>query len=120
MWSEGKGLTICGRGFVVSSWTFFSNHAHVLLLLCHESDLRMRDIAQRVDITERAVQRIIHDLVAEGYLTVTKEGRRNHYEPNLDAHLRHPLEAGATIRELLSGLKSFARPQQVGGEAEER
>lgn len=84
----------------MSSWTFLSNHAHVLLLLCEDPDLRMRDIAMRVEITERAVQRIVHDLVEEGYLAVVKEGRRNHYIPNLEAHLRHPLEAGATIEDL--------------------
>ena len=91
----------------MSTWTFLSNHAHILLLLCLEPDLRMRDVAQRVGITERAVQRIIHDLVEEGYLSVHKEGRRNHYEPNLDAHLRHPLEAGVTIRQLLSSIRDL-------------
>ena len=91
----------------MSNWTFLSNHAHILLLLCLEPDLRMRDVAQRVGITERAVQRIIHDLVEEGYLSVQKEGRRNHYEPNLDAHLRHPLEAGVTIRQLLSSIRDL-------------
>lgn len=89
-----------------SSWTFFSNYAHVLLLVVEDPDMRMRDIAEKVDITERAVQRIIHDLVEEGYLDVHKEGRRNHYEPNLDAHLRHHLEASVTIRQLLTGLGS--------------
>ena len=66
---------------------------------------KARDIAERVDITERAVQRIIHDLVEAGFLTIQKEGRRNRYEPNLDAHLRHPLESGATIGQLLRGVK---------------
>ena len=89
---------------VMAYWNFFSNHAHVLILLCSEPDLRMRDIAQKVDITERAVQRIIRDLEEEGYLVITKEGRRNHYTPQLDAHLRHPLESRITIRELLTGL----------------
>lgn len=89
----------------MSSWTFLSNHAHVMLLLSEQPDLRMRDIASQVDITERAVQRILHDLVEEDYVKVTKAGRRNHYELRLDAHLRHPLEAGATIQNLLAGLR---------------
>jgi DNA-binding transcriptional regulator LsrR (DeoR family) len=98
----------------MSSWTFFSNHAHVLLLICDEPDLRMRDIAARVDITERAVQRIVHGLVVEGYLQVEKEGRRNHYTPDLDAHLRHPLEAGVTIRQLLEGVRpDHAEPRDT-------
>lgn len=84
----------------MSSWTFLTNHAHVLLLICEEPHLRMRDIADRVGITERAVQRIVHDLVDEGFLRVEKEGRCNHYAPNLEAHLRHPLESRATIRRL--------------------
>lgn len=88
----------------MAGWTFLSNHAHVLRLLFENPDLRMRDIAAQVDITERAVQRILHDLVEEGYVIVEKEGRRNHYELRLDAPLRHPLEAGATIRHLLDGL----------------
>ena len=64
----------------------------------------MRDMATQVGITERAVQRIVHDLVAEGYVEAHREGRRNHYQPCLDAHLRHPLEAKMTIRALLESL----------------
>jgi len=64
----------------------------------------MRDVATQVGITERAVQRIIHDLVEEGYVVASKCGRRNHYEPVLGAHLRHPLESRVTIKQLLSGL----------------
>ena len=89
----------------MSQWTFLSNHAHVLFLLCNHPDLRMRDIAEQVQITERAVQGIIHNLVEEGYLVITKEGRRNHYEPQLQQHLRHPLESNITIGELISGLQ---------------
>ncbi len=89
----------------MSKWTFLSNHTHVLFLLCRDPDLRMRDIAEKVEITERAVQRIIHDLVEEGYLVVEKEGRRNHYEPQLTKHLRHPLEAHITVGHLIAGLQ---------------
>lgn len=89
----------------MSQWTFLSNHAHVLFLVCQHPDLRMRDIAERVNITERAVQRIVHDLVEEGYLVIHKEGRRNHYEPILEAHLRHPLEDAITIGDVLSAMQ---------------
>lgn len=92
----------------MSGWTFISNHGHVLLLLCEDPDLRMRDIAKKVDITERAVQRIVHDLVDEEYVSVQKHGRRNHYVPNLDAPMRHPLETGVTIREFFE-LRKLAR-----------
>lgn len=92
----------------MSNWTFLTNHGHVLFLLCSSPDLRMRDIAEQVRITERAVQGIIHDLVEEGYLIVTKEGRRNHYEPQLHQHLRHPLESRITIEQLLVALQPSA------------
>jgi DNA-binding MarR family transcriptional regulator len=90
----------------MASWTFFSNHAHVLLLICQDPDLRMRDIAVRVDIKERTVQKIIHDLLESGYLQVHKEGRRNHYVADLAAHLRHPLESGTTIGQLLDVVRN--------------
>ena len=94
----------------MSSWTFLSNHAHVLILICNNPDLLMKDIAKKVNITERAVQRIIHDLVEEGYLIIEKEGRRNHYIAIMDAHLRHPLEDGITIRQLMAGLRNSEHP----------
>lgn len=85
-------------------WTFLTNHAHVLVCLAEESDVRGRDIATRVGITERAAQGIVADLVAAGYVTRTREGRRNRYEINPDAPLRHPLEDDHTVGELLRTL----------------
>lgn len=84
-----------------ASWTFLTNHAHVLVCIAEQPDVRGRDIAARVGITERAAQALVSDLVSEGYLTRTKHGRRNHYQINQDAPLRHPLEHDHTIGELL-------------------
>jgi predicted transcriptional regulator len=83
------------------SWTFLTNHSHVLLCLAEDSAMRMRDIAQEVRITERAVQRMISDLVDEGYIDIVREGRRNTYKINTGMHLRHPIEREKTIRELI-------------------
>jgi hypothetical protein len=83
------------------SWTFLTNHAHVLVCISEEHDIRARDIAAKVGITERAAQSIVADLVAEGYVTRTREGRRNRYEVHSDAPLRHPLEHDHTVGELL-------------------
>jgi hypothetical protein len=83
------------------SWTFLTNHAHVLVCVAEDPDIRGRDIAARVGITERAAQGIIADLVEEGYVTRTKVGRRNHYTVNPQAPLRHPLEEDHTIGEIL-------------------
>ncbi len=84
-----------------SSWTFLTNHAHVLLCIASDPESRGRDIADRVGITERAAQAIVSDLVAAGYVTRTRVGRRNHYEVHPDLPLRHPIERSRQVRELL-------------------
>lgn len=78
-----------------------TNHAHVLFCLSDEPTLRLRDVAARVGITERAVQRIVADLQEAGYLHVTKEGRRNRYQVNRQLHLRHEVECHVTVDRLL-------------------
>jgi predicted transcriptional regulator len=81
--------------------TFLTNYAHVLLLIARESNVRMRELATTVGITERAVQRIVEDLTSSGYLTVTKEGRRNHYEVLTNKPLRHPLAKHCNVGDLI-------------------
>lgn len=85
-------------------WTFLTNHAHVLVCIAEEPDIRGRDIADRVGITERAAQTIIADLVEAGYVTRNREGRRNRYAIDPDRPLRHTLEHDHTIGELLTAL----------------
>lgn len=84
-----------------SRWTFLTNHAHVLVCIAEEPDVRGRDIADRVGITERAAQAIVADLVSDGYVTRAREGRRNRYEIHRDEPLRHPLDHDHTVGELL-------------------
>lgn len=84
-----------------AGWTFLSNHAHVLLLLADDPELRLRDIADRVGITERAVQKIIAELEAGAVLTRTRDGRRNRYTIHADRPLRHPVEAHRTVGDLI-------------------
>lgn len=93
-------------------WTFFTNHGHVLVCLAGDPDLRTRDVAELVGITERSAQAIIGDLVDAGYVTRTKEGRRNRYEVHGDVPLRHPLERDHTVGELLVTLGRFESPKQ--------
>jgi PAS domain S-box-containing protein len=77
----------------MARWTFFTNHLRVLTTLAGRPDLRLREIALEVGITERAAHRIIGDLVEEGYLTRTRVGSRNRYEIHPEAARRHPLHA---------------------------
>lgn len=83
-------------------WTFLSNHGHVLLCLAADPEARIRDVAERVGITERAVHRIVDDLEEGGYVTRQREGRRNRYLVHTRQPLRHPIEAHHTIASLLS------------------
>lgn len=84
-----------------SEWTFLSNYGHVLVFLARDPDARMRDVAEAVGITERAVQQIVRELVGQGYLRKEKLGRRNRYDVVRRAHLRHELESQVTLGDFL-------------------
>jgi DNA-binding IclR family transcriptional regulator len=93
------------RGQENSSWTFLTNHAQVLLGIAHNPDVRLRDLAQHVGITERAAQRILVDLVEAGYVKRRRVGRRNHYLINPRAEMRHAAQEGHSVGELLNVLE---------------
>jgi hypothetical protein len=97
---------LTGQGDVLSqlSWTFLTNHAHVLVCIAADPEVRLRDVAGRVGITERAAQRILHDLVEGGYVTRQRVGRRNSYRLRLEQPMRHPVEAGYAVRDLVAAL----------------
>lgn len=85
----------------MTGWTFLTNHAHVFLCLAQDPESRLRDVALRVGITERAAQRIVSDLDEEGYISTERVGRRNRYRVHPEQPLRHPVEghrrAGALL-----------------------
>lgn len=91
-----------GRG-----WTFLSNHAQVLICIAREPEIRLRDIAVDVGITERAVQRIVSDLSDAGYVESERVGRRNRYRVNRDRQMRHPAQTNLDIGELLDLLTEY-------------
>ena len=72
----------------VESWSFLTSHARVLLCIAHDPDVRLRDIAASLDITERSACGIVTDLTAAGYVVKQKDGRRNRYQ--IQAHLPLP------------------------------
>lgn len=96
-----------------SDWTFLSNHGHVLLSIAREPEIRLRDLADRVGITERAVQRIVADLEADHYLERVRSGRRNHYEVHTELPLRHPVEFHRDVKALLSFVLTPAPPAEA-------
>lgn len=93
------------------SWTFLTNHAHVLIAVSRNPELRQREIGDLVGITEGAVQRILHELEEDGYVARERIGRRNRYSVLAGQPLRHPLEAGHTIEEIIETVnRGFATP----------
>ncbi len=95
--SEVFTVDVAGR----SGWTFLTNHAHVLIAISRDPELRQRDISRLVGITEGAVQRILHDLEDAGYLRRERVGRRNRYHIEAERSLRHPLEHDNNIADIL-------------------
>lgn len=91
------------------TWTFLTNHAHVLLCLAKDPEARLRDVADLVGVTERAVQRIVSELEEAGYLERAREGRRNHYVVRPDLPLRHPIEQHRTVASLISLVQDSKR-----------
>ncbi len=88
-------------GDAVPRWTFFTNHFLVLASVAGNPDLRVRDIATAVGITERATQAILSDLANAGYLERIRVGRRNRYKVRRSVHFRHPLVQAASIGDVL-------------------
>ena len=86
------------------SWTFLTNHAHVLLAIARTPDLRLREIADLVGITERTAMQIVVDLEEDGYVHRERRGRRNHYTVDTAMRLRHPLEDHHQISDLLDAV----------------
>lgn len=92
---------------IATDWSLLSNHGHVLVALFRDPDLRVREIADAVGISDRAVQGILSDLVESGYVERQRHGRRNHYELHPELPMRHPLEDSHQVGELLEVLGTF-------------
>ena len=97
--SDAKTAT--RRQAKASPWTFLSNHSHTLICLARDPVARLRDVAEQVGITERAVQAIVRDLELGGIISRFRFGRCNRYQIHPDCTLRHPVEQHCTVRQLL-------------------
>ena len=90
-------------------WQFFTNHFEILLYVARHPDARLRTIAEEVLITERAAHRILGQLIEEGYVSVTKTGRRNHYRLTPGTTLRHRANQAVPIQPLLDLVNPLAQ-----------
>ncbi len=93
------------------TWAFLTNHAAVLLCIARDPEVRARDIAEQIGITERAAQRILADLIADGYVIRRKVGRRNQYRINARGRLRHSVFRDLSIGPLLEVLNRDGGPK---------
>ena len=89
---------------------FLTNHAHVLACIAADPDVRLRDVALTVGITERTAAQIVNELEQAGYLTKTRVGRRNQYEIHGELPLRHPQHRHHTVGELIRFLQAPPEP----------
>jgi DNA-binding MarR family transcriptional regulator len=85
-------------------WSFVSSHGAVLITVARHPDATVKEIADRVTLTERQAHRVLADLVAEGYVKRERVGRRNHYSVDASRRMRHPSLAGHNVSELLEKL----------------
>lgn len=83
-------------------WTFLTNHAQVLMCTARDPGIRLRDIGERVGITERAAHRIVTELAHAGYITRRRNGRRNQYTVNGQSQLPDPIACDQSVGELLA------------------
>lgn len=86
------------------TWSFLTNHGQILLRVAEQPDIRLRDLAADVGITERAAHRIVSELVDSGYVERHREGRRNRYLVKLDRSL--PLVRDVQLDDLLNVFRS--------------
>jgi hypothetical protein len=97
-------------------FSFLTNHGLALLCIAHDPKQRMRDIAASLDITERAAQRIVGELVDAGYIDRMKQGRRNSYTVRIDSPVTLPtreLEIGSLLRVLMPETASDSARAQM-------
>jgi len=114
---RAPGTSSGGSADGVTSWTFLTNHAHVLLSIAAQPEPTLREVAARVGITERAVQRIVADLETAGYLRRDRTGRRNSYQIDPDLPLRHPVERHQAVNMLLALVRPAAPTGKPGRRA---
>ncbi len=95
----------------MAQWSFLTNHARALLCIAHDPDLRLRDIAEALGITERSAYAIVTDLSNAGYVLKERDGRRNRYSIQHHMPLPDPTHRKRTVGEVLDLLVGNARPK---------
>ncbi|MER6817201.1 MarR family transcriptional regulator [Spirillospora sp. NPDC000708] len=114
------GKTVSGMTSPAKRWTFLTNHARVLICIARDPTVRVRDIAEQVQITDRTAQMIVGDLEEAGYLTRMRRGRRNRYVLTADRAFRHPADSGHQVQALIALFTSGEDSGRADGERDGR
>jgi DNA-binding transcriptional ArsR family regulator len=93
-------------------WTFLTNHGHALICITRDPDIRIRELAHAIGVTERTAQVVVNDLVDGGYVERRRVGTRSHYKVHPDLPLRHPVERHHDVRDLLVVLSADGHEEQ--------
>src|SRR3954451_3862478 len=113
MTCESRNTNLESMGELVS-WSFLTNHAQVLICLAEDPDIRLREVGDTVGITERAAHRIVGELIAAGYVSRKRNGRRNRYTVRRHLPLPDPLARGQKVGDLLQILRiDGSRPEDA-------
>ena len=99
----------------MAQWSFLTNHARALVCIAHDPGLRLRDIANALDITERSAYAIVTDLAEAGYVVKDRDGRRNRYEIQGHLPLGESIGRERTIGEVLDLLVEARAPRRRKG-----
>jgi hypothetical protein len=100
----------------VGDWSFFTNHARVLICIARDPGIRLRDLAATLDVTERSAYGIVSDLANAGYVVKEKDGRRNRYQVEAQLPLPESISQDRTIGDvlgLLVDVDARRRPMQL-------
>ncbi len=99
----------------MAEWSFLTNHSQVLVCISHDPEIRLRDIATTLGITERTAFGIVNDLIAAGYVVKDKAGRRNRYAIRTELPLGEKVGRERTIGEVLDLLADVRTPRTAKG-----
>ena len=105
---------------LVPEWSFLTNHARALLCIAHDPDVRLRDIADALGVTERSAYGLVGDLTEAGYVVKERNGRRNRYQIRAQLPLRESSSRERTIGEMLELLVGTSGPMRARGKRQSR
>jgi hypothetical protein len=95
----------------MEQWRLLTKHGRVLVCIAHDPRMRLREIAEMVEITERSAYSIVGELTAAGYVVKQRDGRRNRYV--IQAHLPVP-DIGLSPLTIGEALEMFLPAQPRG------